>query len=368
MRIRLVFAGLCLSIAGCTHIQLRNNTVNQAWTVGDIQQQQVLNNLAMFVFEPSSMPYFLVPNQGASGVNDQGNVSATPGFGRSGSGPFLFNALGFSFGAQRQASESYTTTPINDPRKLELMRCAYQQAVANCLGGEPSQYCPDCKSLQNNFYTGDPDGDIRAQANGKVTSECLKGKCWFQTGCKKDVPKHCPCTYVGSYCGTYVWVLPEGRNELSKLTLAILDYASNSPPTGLTKQVVYYIDERGIPTTSKLAVGTITANIGIKEDPISLLNTTTDQEATLLASIEAQIKDLQNRLQVPTIGEAEQKELLQELQTLNNKRDYLIDQIKAGGLKQTTSSVPSVGLPTSPALLLNQAINTLGGAPLGTGT
>ena len=52
--------------------------------------------------------------------------------------------------------------------------------------------------------------------------------------------------------------MPEGRDELAKLTLAILDYAMHDPPVRLTKTVEYYIDEHGLPTTSKEAVGKVT--------------------------------------------------------------------------------------------------------------
>ena len=42
--------------------------------------------------------------------------------------------------------------------------------------------------------------------------------------------KDCSCIAVGEYCGCYVWVLPEGQDQLTKLTLAILDYAMHEPP------------------------------------------------------------------------------------------------------------------------------------------
>ena len=111
------------------------------------------------------------------------------------------------------------------------------------------------------FYTGDPNGDIRQGANGIVTSECLKANCcWFHAGCKKCWAKHGSCKCCGEYCGMYVWVGPEGRDELTKLTLAILDYALHEPPVKRTKQVDYYLDEYGLPTTSQtLAVGKVTA-------------------------------------------------------------------------------------------------------------
>ena len=60
---------------------------------------------------------------------------------------------------------------------------------------------------------------------------------------------------VGEYCGCYVWVLPEGQDQLTKLTLAILDYALHEPPVKRTKQVDYNIDEYGLPTTSQRCRG-----------------------------------------------------------------------------------------------------------------
>ena len=79
---RFLLGALILFTTGCMHIPLRNNTANQARTVSDLYQQQVLNNLAMFVddnqlqkksvnlFEPvwvnlqdQSQPVQLVVNQ-----------------------------------------------------------------------------------------------------------------------------------------------------------------------------------------------------------------------------------------------------------------------------------------------------------------
>jgi len=44
---------------------------------------------------------------------------------------------------------------------------------------------------------------------------------WFSVGRQKDVPRH--ACYVGRYCNTYVWVMPENVESLTRLTLAILD-------------------------------------------------------------------------------------------------------------------------------------------------
>ena len=50
-RLIAVVALLLPVVAGCTHQQLRFNTVSQARTVADVHTQQVLDNLAKFVHD-----------------------------------------------------------------------------------------------------------------------------------------------------------------------------------------------------------------------------------------------------------------------------------------------------------------------------
>ena len=109
-------------------------------------------------------------------------------------------------------------------------------------------------------------------------------------------PQGLPCLQVGEYCGTYVSVTASGQDELTKLTLAILDYAQNAPPTMRTKQVVYYIDEYGLPTTQKESVGNVTATINIDEKDASLLNGTTTEEARLEQIVRGQLHSVEEQL------------------------------------------------------------------------
>ena len=123
---------LCLiASTGCAFIPLRRNTINQARTVSDIHQQQVVDNLAMFVFNPNSMPCFSYPTQGTNQVTNTTTGGVSTGWGAITQGPvagkFLLNALGITVNGQHQSNEAFTLVPINDPRKLELMRCAYQR-------------------------------------------------------------------------------------------------------------------------------------------------------------------------------------------------------------------------------------------------
>lgn len=348
-----LFGLLAIVCGGCASARLRSMSAEQAEAVGEFQQQQVLDNLAMFVQDYNAMPYFSFANQSADAVTDQAAVNANATFTRlnnvaTSSSParylMFLTPASLTGSAQRSLQHAFTITPINDPRKLELMRCAYQLAVRSCGRGAVSGTCPDCNTRFKVFYTGDPNGDIRQGANGTVTSECLNSKCcWFHIGCKKCAPKHCDCTLVGEYCGCYVWVTEEGRDELTKLTLAILDYALNNPPQKRSKEVVYNIDEYGLPTTNQLAVGKVTATVAIDENPEALLKMSPAEEVRIADFLDYRHQRVKERL-ATAVSPQEQKQLLDEDQMLQNKLDFLHNQMKQGGLKEQfypKSPIPS---------------------------
>ena len=361
------------SCAGCSHLPLRRNTVNQARVVSDIHQQQVVNNLAMFVYNPNSMPGFSYPTQGTNQITNTTSGGFSQGFGLATAGrhvgDFLLSSIGLSLNQSHEANEAFTLVPINDPRKLELMRCAYQRAVASCGRGAPATTCPDCQARFNVFYTGDPNGNIRERSGGAVTSECLGAKCWFHVGCKHCVPKKCDCLYVAEYCGVYVWVGPEGRDELAKLTLAILDYAMHDPPVKLTKEVVYYIDEHGLPTTEAESVGKITANVAVSERPESLLNLPAQEESALEQQLKAELDYVEEQLaevDLKTQYSPLVDKLLAERRALNAKIEYLKTQANIQGLsdeyvpRDQTLLGPSAPGPIAPSILqYNQLLNQI---------
>src|SRR5436305_125574 len=70
------------SLSGCAHVQLRHNAVNQAAAVGEFEQQEVMDNLAMFVNNINSFPHFSFPNQTATSVTDQDSAGMTPTWSR----------------------------------------------------------------------------------------------------------------------------------------------------------------------------------------------------------------------------------------------------------------------------------------------
>jgi hypothetical protein len=184
-----VLLPLLLAAAGCTHTQLRWNTVQQSRTLTEIYEQQVLDNLAMFVTDPNSLPGFAYPNAGGSNVQDSASAGSMTNWVRNGG----FSTQGLNLSGSRGMSESWTMTPIYDVRRLELMRCAYQQALVATGVYSNLSGCPNCEKLQRKFYTGNEDGsdDVATFTNktGRTTPACLAPVCWFGHGERKCLPK-----------------------------------------------------------------------------------------------------------------------------------------------------------------------------------
>ncbi|MGY8771494.1 MAG: hypothetical protein ACKVH8_24025 [Pirellulales bacterium] len=230
---------------GCvTHRPLTRKSTGQALSVSEIHQQQVLDNLSMFASDANAWPFFSVPEGGKSSVSDSRKGSLAVGWLRSG-----FGTAGLSGDASRALSSDWTLVPENDPHKLILMRCAYQNAVNGCSCNpsleDPSleNPCVTCKKRIDNYNLGHKHDD----SNG---DNCCLGSCWFQIGTKACVPKH--CTLVGKHCDTYVWVEPGwGQDELSKLTMQILEYSFYEAVVkpAPTKEVTEYRDLNGRLTT-----------------------------------------------------------------------------------------------------------------------
>jgi hypothetical protein len=337
--VRLLFASHLIAASGCTAAQLQRHTISQAATVHDIYQQQILDNVAMFVHNRGSCPFFVLINQGTSTLTDTGTLANTNGWSRIAAtaiapATFAYASTGLNPSAMRAQQGSWQTYPISDSVKLNVMQCIYRQAV----GHNFNDGCPDCANLFYAYYNieppmttnsipynGGPNNDPNNPANrtyvrgsvvknsdptgydiytdlpftatdafkgytiqietpngpeatfvassresdkktiltltsqfqtppvektpfllsissrlpirGIVTPECLSfPQGWFC--CGKKLPKCCnDCTPHGSYCGTHIWVPPEGVETLTKLTLLIQDVAYYEPPRAEQKSV-----------------------------------------------------------------------------------------------------------------------------------
>ena len=255
-------------LSGCNTYQLRARAVQQTTTITDLQYQQVLDNLAMFYVNPNSLPYFAVPSQGQSQVRTSAQANSS----------ISWNPVGFAmellnFQGTRELTQFWTMMPINDTPKLLRMRCAYQIAV-----GRPSLDCPNCCDLPPWPWadkrpvkpattpatpTDPPPGaegptiatstalNTQSDTSGKrfqnptlptetrdhqeilptpppsngCNDNChLPGPGWYHVACKKkDVPHS--ARYVGHFADVYVWVDDGGIDSLTRLTMAILDFA-----------------------------------------------------------------------------------------------------------------------------------------------
>jgi len=282
------------TFSGCVHTQLRWNTTHQAKSLTEIYEQQVLDNLAMFVHDPNSLPSFAYPNTGRSDVTDKGSIGSDTSWNRLG-----FSAQTLKLSGGRDMYQTWGLTPIYDPRRLELMRCAYQHSLV-CAGlcTAPAS-CPNCDRIQRTFYLGDPAESYRSKdeeklglpdelltwttSTGRTTPACFQAVRWLHCGDKKSLPKGNLCLKKGHYCGTYVWLCPEGQDELTKLTMTILDYAFSPQapkPSKRVKEVTWFLGTDGSPVAQEDAAQIIKATLPF--DAVVRLKKGDDGTATTL--------------------------------------------------------------------------------------
>jgi hypothetical protein len=212
--------GLLLMAAGCqTHLALQDNSVRATGTLTDLNYQQVLNNVAMFVANPSALPSVAVFNAGTVTASDQQTINAsatyspTLTFAQQGGGALPILSLLANPGAQRNITENWSLVPVTDIDNLRRIRCAFQLLV---LDGGQTADCESCWELLRRFYLGETD-----------RMDCVIPRGWFHAGCKKDVPGD--ACFVGEYHGTYVWVMPDGREGLTRFTMTVIDLATGKP-------------------------------------------------------------------------------------------------------------------------------------------
>lgn len=202
------FAALSLLLAvilsGCAHTRLSCNATKQARTLTEIEEQQVLDNIAMFVANCGSTPYFALPNGGGTLTNQAATVSSTLLW-----SPRTLTSENGTLSGTAGLTVNWTLKPINEPERLELMKRLYQHVTNNFPN-------PDCKSDEDLMH-------FLGVTN--LTDACDVPSGWFSVSDKKPRNKNC-CCKVGHYCGTYVCVSEEYFEYLSLVTVAILDIAT----------------------------------------------------------------------------------------------------------------------------------------------
>ncbi len=151
---------------------------------------------------------------GTVNVQDQAGGTISPTYSPTlttqsqGGGALPILSILFGVNSSRTISENWSTAPITDSDNIRRMRCAFQLLV----GTETSE-CDRCEDRLKGFFEG-----------GTESFDCMLPKGWFCVGAKCDVPDN--ACYVGNHCDTYVWVMPEGVDGLSRFTITVLDIAT----------------------------------------------------------------------------------------------------------------------------------------------
>jgi hypothetical protein len=219
----MISAALSLAIvSGCQETRLRERTLQQASTVTDLYYRQTLNNLAMMYENPGAIPYFSLPSQGTNTNQNAVNAMYNPTWDfitAKGAyiGRYLQDKNSATFGGSLQNAETWQTAPTTNPDKLHLLRCAYLMTI----GHDPS---PECADAWERFRA-----KYRSPFN-YLDEFHPRPTPWYCVGGKHDVPKE--ACYVGRCGKTYVWVLPQNVEALSRFTLAILDLVTVQPKRG----------------------------------------------------------------------------------------------------------------------------------------
>lgn len=201
-------------ITSCQHLSLRNHTERQARTLTELQYRQVLDNIALFTINPNALPFYSVAGTGRT----SNNYAPSPAGGLNwdllnfNNGPplFFFDKANISMTGTFTSNEEWDSLSVLNPDALLLMRCVYQKVV-----GYPACDC-DCEKKLQAYFAGHP-CYLEAMRPG-----------WYGVGRRCHVPKH--AAFAGRYGHRYVWVMPDGVDSLTRLSLAILDLATVTAP------------------------------------------------------------------------------------------------------------------------------------------
>jgi hypothetical protein len=156
--ILLILPALLNSLTGCTYLRLERSLTNQATTLADLHFQQVLNNLAAFSLNPSTIPSHVSMRDGSAQIQDFGSASTSLD---------ILHDVTTNIGLQgsRTVVEQWGVSPVTDDIELRLLRVAYQRAVgkdvsvdtdlANDIGRELSRQTAETGDVdeRNEFAT-----------------------------------------------------------------------------------------------------------------------------------------------------------------------------------------------------------------------
>lgn len=199
MRIKSLTLLALLAAIGCNSAQLRFTTLRLTATLPDLQEKQVLDNLARLAASPGALPYFAVVDAGTANVDDNGGGS----LGFTGA-PKVFTTGNYGLSASRTVTGNWSLQPLNNPDRLAAMRAAYMLVLR-----------PDAV---------DPRDMVKLQAAVGADPRYMIPGGWLRVGSKHDVPRE--ARLVAQDAGTFVWVMPQDLKSFSDFVLVILNIAS----------------------------------------------------------------------------------------------------------------------------------------------
>lgn len=190
-------AAAALFLAGCTSDQLKQSSVDENNQLTDLEYHMVLNNLAMFVAAPNSVPWHLILTQGSVTIND--SVNGALSYSAKTTGGITHDTGTFGIGASRMIQDQWNVSPISDTTILRKLQGIYNTERGNALTG------PEDANAQHWFHIGfSPKG--------------------------VGMPR-------GRYGDTVVWVDPAHIGHLNQLTLQILGALTIGVPAYLPTDV-----------------------------------------------------------------------------------------------------------------------------------
>jgi len=261
----LCLIGLVTALSGCTFNRLRHHTLKQGNTLVELQNRQILDNLAMFTQNPAAIPWHMNLKEGTTQITDSASGGAAVDLGPpSDTLPQLFGS--------RTIVGQWGMAPVTDPIELRLLRFAYRRAagidempdddflqeLAHELKKQTT-ITPDMRAETEVFYeyrikthksypqfessilTANNDIIVPAAHSAPVEKTPLVrevnrqvaeiqrdlariGSGWYRTGRRLDVPHK--ARHVGQFQDCHVWVEPEGEEQLANLTLTVLKFSN----------------------------------------------------------------------------------------------------------------------------------------------
>jgi len=191
LRFSLLSAVVTIAV-GCQNVQVQKKSNELVTTVPDLYYQEVVDNLAMSVAKPGSLPYFCLPTQGTETNTRTLNASYTPGWDFITNSAKVFGYLldkqSATLGGTVANAEAYQLQPICDPDKLFLLQIALRIAT-----GQP--VCKGEREVFNEYYDARSDVlPIYFYYYHAITNDCLH-KCGIKNWMK---PPGGPCPPTSS--------------------------------------------------------------------------------------------------------------------------------------------------------------------------